>query len=135
MREDKNNLPKVIQLSRRMVEVKRIMDLWEIILWWLPNPINRRYYRLEQGDGSVITVFRDMLRSKLVAHDSSGLTLAFDNKSEMHLEIDAIFWGQEHYKPTTRQIIKSDLFEGREPPFSSSYPIRVSAPAPFPSPG
>ena len=28
-------------------------------LWWLPKPVTRNYYRIDPGDGGLLTLFRD----------------------------------------------------------------------------
>ena len=44
---------------RRWRRVARIDDRWMFDLWWLPKPVTRSYYRIDPGDGRLLTVFRD----------------------------------------------------------------------------
>ena len=36
----------------------RISDRWTFDLWWLPKPVTRTYYRVDQ-DGKQVTLFLD----------------------------------------------------------------------------
>ena len=59
VREDAAGEPRSVCAGRRWMEVARIDDRWTIDLWWLPKPITRSYYRIDPGDGRLITLFRD----------------------------------------------------------------------------
>lgn len=39
--------------------VKRIDNLWEIDLWWLPQPTRRRYFDAIDERGAKLTLFKD----------------------------------------------------------------------------
>ena len=59
VREDAAGEPQSVCAGRHWREVARIDDRWTIDLWWLPKPITRSYYRVDPGDGKLITLFRD----------------------------------------------------------------------------
>ncbi len=61
VREDAEGEPRSLRSQRRWVDIARIHDRWAIDLWWLPRPVTRSYYRIDPGDGSLITLFRDCL--------------------------------------------------------------------------
>ena len=51
--------PVSVLMGRRWEPVTRISDRWTFDLWWLPRPVSRAYYRIDQNDGRQITLFRD----------------------------------------------------------------------------
>ncbi len=59
VRENSNGEPRSLRAGRRWKKVARIDDRWTFDLWWLPKPVARSYYRVDPGDGRLITLFRD----------------------------------------------------------------------------
>lgn len=59
VREDADGQPRSLRAGRRWMEVARIDDRWTFDLWWLPKPVARSYFRIDPGDGRLITLFRD----------------------------------------------------------------------------
>ena len=57
--EDGN--PVFVWLSNRQRRVARIRNVWRIDDEWWRQEIARRYFELELSDGSVITVFQDLI--------------------------------------------------------------------------
>ena len=51
--------PESVRITRRWRRVARIDDRWTFDLWWLPKPVTRSYYRVDPGDGRLLTLFRD----------------------------------------------------------------------------
>ncbi len=51
--------PESVRITRRWQRVARIDDRWTFDLWWLPKPVTRSYYRIDPGDGRLLTLFRD----------------------------------------------------------------------------
>jgi hypothetical protein len=47
-------------LARRRHHVAGIDEAWQVLLWWLPQPIRRDYYLVQQKDGRLVSVFRDL---------------------------------------------------------------------------
>lgn len=64
VRENANGEPRSLRAGRRWMEVARIDDRWTFDLWWLPKPVARSYYRVDPGDGRLITLFRDGIDSR-----------------------------------------------------------------------
>ena len=50
--------PVSVLMGRRWEQVTRISDRWTFDLWWLPRPVSRTYYRIDQ-DGRQVTLFLD----------------------------------------------------------------------------
>ena len=50
--------PVSVLMGRRWERVARISDRWTFDLWWLPKPVTRTYYRVDQ-DGKQVTLFLD----------------------------------------------------------------------------
>ena len=50
--------PVSVLMGRRWEPVTRISDRWTFDLWWLPRPVSRTYYRIDQ-DGRQVTLFLD----------------------------------------------------------------------------
>ena len=50
--------PVSVLMGRRWEPVTRISDRWTFDLWWLPKPVTRTYYRVDQ-DGKQVTLFLD----------------------------------------------------------------------------
>ena len=59
--EDTEGEPASVRLDRRWRQVARIDDRWTFDLWWLPEPVTRSYYRIDPGEGGLVTLFRDMV--------------------------------------------------------------------------
>ncbi len=64
VRENADGEPRSLRAGRRWTEVARIDDRWTFDLWWLPKPVARSYYRVDPGDGRLITLFRDCVESR-----------------------------------------------------------------------
>ncbi len=64
VRENADGEPRSLRAGRRWTEVARIDDRWTFDLWWLPKPVARSYYRVDPGDGQLITLFRDCVESR-----------------------------------------------------------------------
>ncbi len=64
VRESADGEPLSLRAGRRWREVARIDDRWAFDLWWLPKPVARSYYRVDPGDGQLITLFRDCVESR-----------------------------------------------------------------------
>ena len=64
VRENSNGEPRSLRAGRRWKKVARIDDRWTFDLWWLPKPVARSYYRVDPGDGRLITLFRDCAESR-----------------------------------------------------------------------
>ncbi len=59
VREGTEGEPVSVLYRRRWRHVSRIDDRWMFDLWWLPKPVTRSYYRIDPGDGRLLTLFRD----------------------------------------------------------------------------
>ena len=64
VRENADGEPRSLRAGRGWREVARIDDRWNFDLWWLPKPVARSYYRIDPGDGQLITLFRDCVESR-----------------------------------------------------------------------
>ncbi|MYB09758.1 MAG: hypothetical protein F4Y28_07240 [Acidimicrobiia bacterium] len=64
VRENSKGEPRSLRAGRRWRKVARIDDRWTFDLWWLPKPVARSYYRVDPGDGRLITLFRDCTDSR-----------------------------------------------------------------------
>ena len=64
VRETSTGEPRSLRAGRRWRKVARIDDRWTFDLWWLPKPVARSYYRVDPGDGRLITLFRDCTDSR-----------------------------------------------------------------------
>jgi hypothetical protein len=58
---DEDGHPVFIWLRNRQRRVARIRNVWRIDDEWWRQEIARRYFELELSDGSVITVFQDLI--------------------------------------------------------------------------
>ena len=61
VREDAAGEPASLRIEKRWRSVARIDDQWTFDLWWLPEPVSRVYYRIDPGDNSWMTLFRDQV--------------------------------------------------------------------------
>ena len=59
VREGAEGEPVSVLYRKRWRHVARIDDRWMFDLWWLPKPVTRSYYRIDPGDGRLLTLFRD----------------------------------------------------------------------------
>ena len=51
--------PAEVLWRQRWQRVDRIEDQWCFDLWWMPQPLDRTYYRVGWADGGGVTLFRD----------------------------------------------------------------------------
>jgi hypothetical protein len=58
---DEDGSPVFVWIRNRQRRVTRIRNVWRIDDEWWRREIARRYFELELSDGSVITVFQDLL--------------------------------------------------------------------------
>ena len=58
VREGTEREPASVLMDRRWRQVARVEDRWTFDLWWLPKPVSRTYYRIDQ-DGRQVTLFLD----------------------------------------------------------------------------
>jgi hypothetical protein len=58
---DGGGSPVFVWLRNRQRRVARIRNVWRIDDEWWRQEIARRYFELELSDGSVITVFQDLI--------------------------------------------------------------------------
>ncbi len=59
VREGPDGEPESVRVNRRWQRVERIDDRWTFDLWWLPRPVTRSYYRIDLGEGRLLTLFHD----------------------------------------------------------------------------
>ncbi|MDE2687803.1 MAG: hypothetical protein OXI16_09965 [Chloroflexota bacterium] len=59
VRESKGCLPLAVQSKKGWQKIRRIDDLWEFELWWLPQPVTRSYFRVVDDIGRQLVLFRD----------------------------------------------------------------------------
>ncbi|MYB50483.1 MAG: hypothetical protein F4X72_14665 [Dehalococcoidia bacterium] len=59
VREGAKHVPVSVRVKKRWQRVARIQDSWTFDLWWLSKPVSRAYYRIDPGDGKLVTLFRD----------------------------------------------------------------------------
>ena len=59
VKEGVEHEPVSVLVKKRWHRVARIQDSWTFDLWWLPEPVSRAYYRIDPGDGRLVTLFRD----------------------------------------------------------------------------
>lgn len=58
---DEDGRPVFVWVRNRQRRVARIRNVWRIDDEWWRREIARRYFELELSDGSVITVFQDLV--------------------------------------------------------------------------
>jgi hypothetical protein len=61
---DEHNIPAFVWISGRQRRVVHIRNTWRIDDEWWRQEIARRYFDLELGNGSVTTVFQDLMSGK-----------------------------------------------------------------------
>ncbi len=59
---DEGGMPVSVVRSGRQLPVTAIVDTWRINDEWWRDEISRLYHRLELADGTVITVFEDLIK-------------------------------------------------------------------------
>ncbi len=59
VREGAEHEPVSVLMKKRWQRVASIQDSWTFDLWWLPEPVSRAYFRIDPGDGRLVTLFRD----------------------------------------------------------------------------
>ena len=60
--ESESQTPVSITVGRRTLRVSSLEDMWEVTdEWWRLNPIERRYYRALLENGTIVTIFHDLL--------------------------------------------------------------------------
>ena len=59
VQEGSGRMPVSVRVKKRWQRVARIQDSWTFDLWWLSEPVSRAYYRIDPGDGKLVTLFRD----------------------------------------------------------------------------
>ena len=64
VREGAKHEPVSVRVKKRWQRVARIQDSWTFDLWWLSEPVNRAYYRIDPGDGRLVTLFRDQVNDR-----------------------------------------------------------------------
>jgi len=58
---DKDGYPVFVWLRNRQRRVVRIRNVWRIDDEWWRQEISRRYFEMELSNGSVTTVFQDLI--------------------------------------------------------------------------
>jgi hypothetical protein len=58
---DEDGSPVFVWIRNRQRRVTRIRNVWRIDDEWWRRELARRYFELDLSDGSVITVFQDLL--------------------------------------------------------------------------
>ncbi len=53
--------PRVLIEGKRRIMVAQVLDVWKIDDEWWRNPISRRYYQLVLADGTVRTIYHDLI--------------------------------------------------------------------------
>ncbi len=51
--------PVAVRLGEQWHPLTGIEDRWSFDLWWMPQPVNRAYYRVSRRDGGSIVLFQD----------------------------------------------------------------------------
>lgn len=62
--QTREGVPAVVIEGRRRHRVAQVQDVWRIDDEWWRNPISRRYYRLVLEDGSLRTVYHDLITDR-----------------------------------------------------------------------
>tara|TARA_B100001105_G_scaffold156627_1_gene125839 strand:+ start:114 stop:1583 length:1470 start_codon:yes stop_codon:yes gene_type:complete len=57
--QELNNIPKFLSLSNGDNLKVKVLDIWKIDLWWIPDPISRTYYNISTPDHKIMTIFKD----------------------------------------------------------------------------
>ena len=59
VRENEQRMPLAIRSGSDWRRVTKIQDMWRVNLWWLPQPVDRTYFRVSEAGGRRLTLFRD----------------------------------------------------------------------------
>ncbi len=59
VQEGPGHEPLAVRLGERWHPLTGIEDRWSFDLWWMPQPVNRAYYRVSRKDGGSLVLFRD----------------------------------------------------------------------------
>lgn len=59
--QTKGDTPAVLIEGKRRLKVTQVKDVWRIDDEWWRNPISRRYYQLVLEDGTLRTVYHDLV--------------------------------------------------------------------------
>jgi hypothetical protein len=57
--QEVNNTPKFLSLPNGDNLKVKVLDIWKIDLWWIPDPISRTYYSISTSDHKIMTIFKD----------------------------------------------------------------------------
>ena len=63
VREGPGHEPLAVRLGERWHSLTGVEDRWSFDLWWMPQPVNRAYYRVSRQDGGSLVLFRDQTDS------------------------------------------------------------------------
>ena len=59
VQEGPGHEPLAVRLGDQWHPLTGIEDRWSFDLWWMPQPVNRAYYRVSRQDGGSLVLFRD----------------------------------------------------------------------------
>ena len=59
--QTKGDVPAMLIEGKRRSKVTQVQDVWRIDDEWWRNPISRRYYQLVLEDGTLRTVYHDLI--------------------------------------------------------------------------
>lgn len=60
--EDILHNPTSVAIGSRKLQIDFIEDMWDVVdEWWRPSMIARRYYKVIFREGSILTIFRDLI--------------------------------------------------------------------------
>ena len=59
VQEGPGHEPLALRLGDQWHPLTGIEDRWSFDLWWMPQPVNRAYYRVSRQDGGSLVLFRD----------------------------------------------------------------------------
>jgi len=57
--KEQNNELTILHPQKRNAEKAMVKESWHVDLWWMPQPVNRTYYRAITHNGHSVTLFRD----------------------------------------------------------------------------
>ena len=62
VKENRTGNPSNVRLGKEWLSVKAVQDVWRIDdEWWRAEPISRLYFTLTLKDGTIATVFKDLV--------------------------------------------------------------------------
>jgi hypothetical protein len=61
VRTGRGGRPRLLYLQSGVRKVLQIIEIWQVDDEWWRNPISRRYARLVLDDGTIVTVYRDLV--------------------------------------------------------------------------